>query len=67
MHRVNCNASILFHHPCIFGDRHGTFATGGCDKRVNIWDGQNRKRIANIGGFPTRYGLPLHFPPPSAY
>ena len=24
---------------------HGTFATGGCDGFVNIWDGSNKKRL----------------------
>ena len=32
---------------------HGTFATGGCDGGVNIWDGVNRKRISALDSFPT--------------
>ncbi|KAK2952299.1 putative Mitotic checkpoint protein BUB3 [Blattamonas nauphoetae] len=32
---------------------HGTFATGGCDGVVNIWDGENRKRLAHFQDFPT--------------
>lgn len=40
---VNC---IAF-HPI------GTFATGGCDGFVNIWDGQNKKRICQLHKYPT--------------
>lgn len=28
-----------------FHPRYGTFATGGCDGIVNVWDGANKKRI----------------------
>jgi len=28
-----------------FHPLHGTFATGGCDGIVNIWDGENKKRL----------------------
>ena len=31
----------------------GTFATGGCDGFVNVWDGQNRRRISQMPQFPT--------------
>lgn len=31
----------------------GTFATGGCDGIVNIWDGKNKKRIYHMQKFPT--------------
>lgn len=31
----------------------GTFATGGCDGCVCIWDGQNKKRIAQLPRYPT--------------
>ena len=30
--------------------RFGTFATGGCDGYVNFWDGDNRKRLFQVGG-----------------
>ena len=39
--------SIAFH------PQFGTFATGGCDGLVNIWDGANRKRIHQLARFPT--------------
>jgi len=32
---------------------HGTFATGGCDNFVYIWDGENKKRISQLKPFPT--------------
>jgi len=32
---------------------HGTFATGGCDGFVAIWDGQNKKRLAQLYQYPT--------------
>jgi cell cycle arrest protein BUB3 len=31
----------------------GTFATGGCDGLVNIWDGQNKKRLCQFASYPT--------------
>nr|GEY71150.1 mitotic checkpoint protein BUB3 [Tanacetum cinerariifolium] len=31
--------AISFHQVC------GTFATGGCDGFVNVWDGNNKKRL----------------------
>eukprot|EP00941_MAST-03F_sp_MAST-3F-sp1_P004197 g4197.t1 len=30
----------------------GTFATGGCDGMVNVWDGTNRKKVSQIGKTP---------------
>jgi len=41
---VNCMA----YHPL-----YGTFATGGCDGYVNIWDGQNKKRLCQFHKYPT--------------
>lgn len=32
---------------------HGTFATGGCDGVVSMWDGLNKKRITNLPRYPT--------------
>ncbi|EQC36460.1 hypothetical protein SDRG_05915 [Saprolegnia diclina VS20] len=37
--------SVAF-HPTF-----GTFATGGCDGVVNIWDGDNKKRICQLAKF----------------
>lgn len=31
-----------------FHPRHGTFATGGSDGIVNIWDGANKKRLCQL-------------------
>jgi WD40 repeat protein len=47
---VNC---IAF-HPI------GTFATGGCDGYVNVWDGQNKKRLCQFHKYPTRYLTCVH-------
>jgi WD40 repeat protein len=47
---VNC---IAF-HPI------GTFATGGCDGYVNVWDGQNKKRLCQFHKYPTRYPTCVH-------
>lgn len=41
---VNC---IAFHK------NHGTFATGGCDGIVNVWDGENKKRLYQYQRYPT--------------
>jgi len=32
---------------------YGTFATGGCDGFVNVWDGNNKKRICQYPAYPT--------------
>ncbi|CAH2036286.1 unnamed protein product [Thlaspi arvense] len=32
---------------------YGTFATGGCDGFVNIWDGNNKKRLYQYSKYPT--------------
>lgn len=39
--------SIAFHPT------YGTFATGGCDGIVNVWDGANKKRICQFQPYPT--------------
>jgi cell cycle arrest protein BUB3 len=31
----------------------GTFATGGCDGIVNLWDGENKKRLSQLPPYPT--------------
>eukprot|EP00803_Ostreobium_quekettii_P006519 evm.model.scf_2229EXC.3 EVM.evm.TU.scf_2229EXC.3 scf_2229EXC:8853-14112(-) len=36
-----------------FHPSHGTFATGGCDGIVSVWDGENKKRLSQISGYPT--------------
>ncbi|KAI3958946.1 hypothetical protein MKX01_023622 [Papaver californicum] len=32
---------------------YGTFATGGCDGIVNVWDGNNKKRLYQYSKYPT--------------
>ncbi|KAL6067977.1 Mitotic checkpoint protein BUB3 [Balamuthia mandrillaris] len=32
---------------------YGTFTTGGCDGMVNVWDGQNKKRLCYYRQYPT--------------
>ncbi|KAL3661640.1 hypothetical protein V7S43_013399 [Phytophthora oleae] len=39
--------SVAFHPT------YGTFATGGCDGVVNLWDGANKKRITHLKQYPT--------------
>lgn len=39
--------AIAFHR------QQGTFATGGCDGMVNIWDGEARKRLCQYHRYPT--------------
>lgn len=36
-----------------FHRTYGTFATGGCDGVVNLWDGDNKKRITHLPKYPT--------------
>lgn len=36
-----------------FHPGYGTFATGGCDGIVNVWDGKNKKRICQYPVYPT--------------
>ena len=40
-------------HALAFHPTLGTFATGGGDGYVNFWDGEARKRLAQVGRFPT--------------
>eukprot|EP00842_Homolaphlyctis_polyrhiza_P004001 jgi/Hompol1/4601/HPOL_003740-RA len=40
--------NTLAYHPV-----HGTFASGGSDGIVNIWDGYNKKRIKQFSKYPT--------------
>lgn len=36
-----------------FNPKYGTFATGGCDGIVSIWDGANKKRLCQLCKYPT--------------
>jgi len=40
--------NTLAFHPI-----HGTLLTGGCDGFVNVWDGENKKRICQFPQYPT--------------
>jgi len=40
--------NALAYHPV-----HGTFASGGCDGMVNVWDGAKRKRLCQFHKYPT--------------
>lgn len=40
-------------HAIAFHQLHSTFATGGADGFVNIWDGANKKRLCQFHKFPT--------------
>ena len=44
-HFLSTAACLLFSY--------GTFATGGCDGMVNVWDGANKKRICQYPAYPT--------------
>ena len=45
-----------------FHPQFGTFATGGCDGRINVWDKDNRKRVCQYKGYPTSIAA-LEFSP----
>ncbi|KAG6620732.1 Mitotic checkpoint protein BUB3 [Phytophthora cinnamomi] len=46
--------TLIYPVNCIaFHPTHGTFATGGCDGVVNLWDGANKKRITHLRQYPT--------------
>lgn len=36
-----------------FNEKYGTFATGGCDQTVCVWDGQRRKKISQLPRYPS--------------
>ncbi|RHY29169.1 hypothetical protein DYB32_005379 [Aphanomyces invadans] len=47
-HREKISDSETYVFPInaiAFHPRFGTFATGGCDGMINVWDGDNKKRI----------------------
>lgn len=51
-HSIFCCPSS-FSFSCFFwlqmnACRYGTFASGGCDGIVNIWDGANKKRLSQV-------------------
>jgi cell cycle arrest protein BUB3 len=54
-HRTTVNGvdTVYPVNALAFHPGYGTFATGGCDGMVNIWDGANRKRICVLPRYPT--------------
>eukprot|EP00696_Hemimastix_kukwesjijk_P018241 gnl/Hemi2/7076_TR2420_c0_g1_i1.p1 gnl/Hemi2/7076_TR2420_c0_g1~~gnl/Hemi2/7076_TR2420_c0_g1_i1.p1 ORF type:complete len:350 (+),score=68.19 gnl/Hemi2/7076_TR2420_c0_g1_i1:50-1051(+) len=51
---VQNNVTTVYPVNCIaFHPRYGTFATGGCDNLINIWDHQNRKRLTVTHRYPS--------------
>ena len=47
-HEAGAGGKPAVAHPVnavAFHPVHGTFATGGCDGRVNVWDGAAKKRV----------------------
>lgn len=39
--------------PAVFHPVYGTFATGGCDGVVSVWDGEAKKRLYQFAKYPT--------------
>ncbi|XP_060581923.1 mitotic checkpoint protein BUB3-like isoform X1 [Ruditapes philippinarum] len=54
-HRVKENGVELIYpvNAIAFHNQHNTFATGGSDGFVNIWDGFNKKRLCQFHRYPT--------------
>ena len=40
-------------HAIAFHPQHGTFATGGGDGHVNLWDATNKRRLCQLHKYPT--------------
>ncbi|KAF4319957.1 hypothetical protein BBO99_00004436 [Phytophthora kernoviae] len=54
-HRAKVDDQTLIYpvNAIAFHPMYGTFATGGCDGMVNLWDGANKKRITHLRQYPT--------------
>eukprot|EP00033_Pygsuia_biforma_P001318 GCRY01001493.1.p1 GENE.GCRY01001493.1~~GCRY01001493.1.p1 ORF type:complete len:328 (-),score=49.05 GCRY01001493.1:71-1054(-) len=54
-HRANVEGQTTAYpvNALAFHPKQGTFASGGCDGLVNIWDGANRKRVCQLHRYPT--------------
>jgi cell cycle arrest protein BUB3 len=50
---VNGVSSLFPVNAIAFHPVHGTFATGGCDGVINVWDGANKKRICQYPPYQT--------------
>jgi len=52
--RVEGGKDVIFPvNALAFNTKYGTFATGGCDGVASVWDGENKKRLQQIAGYPT--------------
>jgi cell cycle arrest protein BUB3 len=48
------NANYVYPvNAIVFHPSYGTFATGGCDKFVNVWDGDHKKRVCQYAEYPS--------------
>ena len=58
---------VLVHpvNAVAFHSGYGSFATGGGDGGVSIWDGASRRRISQLHSYPTAIAA-LAFSPPAA-
>lgn len=54
-HRGKVDGQTLIYpvNSIAFHPTYGTFATGGCDGVVSLWDGVNKKRITHLRQYPT--------------
>jgi len=54
-HRVKADGQNTIYpvNAIAFHPTYGTFASGGCDGIVNIWDGANQKRLCQFHRYPT--------------
>lgn len=54
-HRGKVDDQVLIYpvNTIAFHPTFGTFATGGCDGVINLWDGDNKKRITHLRKYPT--------------
>lgn len=54
-HRIKNEETEMIHpvNAISFHNKYNTFATGGSDGFVNIWDGFNKKRLCHLHKYPT--------------
>jgi hypothetical protein len=45
----------------LYDSEYNTFATGGSDGYVNIWDGYNKKRLCQFHRYPTSIARQVSF------
>jgi len=50
---IDCTDTVYPVNTIAFHPTYGTFGTGGCDGIVNIWDGENKKRLHQFNKFRT--------------